>query len=87
MRDTNDWRLANQAQYLTEVVLVWAKYHPAKETNDHDHCEFCWAKFSLDDSPDTIKEGYATKDRERWICKPCYEDFKDLFKWQVIRPA
>jgi len=45
MREPNDWRLMNQERYLKGVTLSWRAYVPANPTNDHDHCEFCQAKF------------------------------------------
>jgi transposase-like protein len=27
-------------------------------------------------------EGYVTVD-QRWICEPCYEDFKVMFDWRL----
>jgi len=78
----SDWRLQGQEDYLQGVELCWAPYKPYSETWEHDHCEFCWAKFSLREGD--LKEGYATPDRYRWICKACYDDFKDVFAWRVV---
>ena len=83
MREPNDWRLMNQERYLKGVTLVWHPYSPARPDNDHDHCEFCWTKFMQKNYPDTLHEGYSTQDRERWVCKPCFNDFIDLFEWKV----
>jgi len=82
MREPNDWRLMNQERYLKGVTLVWRTYLPASPKNGHDHCEFCQGKF-MQDHPDTLREGYSTPDRERWVCKPCFDDFVDLFGWKV----
>ena len=41
--------------------------------------------------PDAVREGFATvargelPDDYRWICAPCYSDFKDMFDWEVVR--
>ena len=83
MREANDWRLTNQERYLKGVTLAWRSYAPANPANDHDHCEFCWAKFSEGETPDTLHEGYATADRYRWICRSCFDDFRDMFEWHV----
>ena len=83
MREPNDWRHTNQERYLKGVAFVWQRYSPASSTNDHDHCEFCWAKFMESAEPDTLHEGYATSDKYRWICKTCFDDFADLFGWQI----
>ena len=84
MREPKDWRLTNQERYLKGATLAWRPYVPASPKNDHDHCEFCFAKFMQQDYPDTLHEGYSTPDRYRWICKPCFDDFVDLFQWKVI---
>jgi hypothetical protein len=87
MRAANDWRLTNQQRYLKGATLVWHAYAPARPKNDHDHCEFCWAKFMQTAQPETLQEGYSTPDRERWICKGCFDDFVDLFGWKVTSAA
>ena len=83
MIEPTDWRLNNQAQYLTGAVLVWNRYAPANPDNDHDHCEFCWTKFMREGVHETLAEGYSTPDRYRWICEPCFADFQARFGWQV----
>lgn len=84
MRESNDWRLTNQDSYLKGVTLIWRRYRPASEESDHDHCEFCWAKFMDADLPDTLQHGYSTEDRYRWVCKTCFDDFLDFFDWRVL---
>jgi len=78
----NDWRLQGQEKYLLEASLVFRKYNQPAEKWDHDHCDFCWAKFS-EKEEDALNEGYTTSDSYTWICKKCFEDFKDQFKWKV----
>lgn len=87
MPDPKDWRLTNQEQYLQGAVLTWRQYAPANPENDHDHCEFCFAKFMRVSEPNALHEGYSTPDRYRWICKPCFDDFVDLFAWQIKDPT
>jgi hypothetical protein len=82
MRERNDWRLMNQERYLKGATLVWRSYEPASSKNDHDHCEFCQTKF-MRGGADTLHEGYSTSDRQRWVCKQCFDDFVDLFGWKV----
>lgn len=87
MREENDWRLQGQEKYLKGAKLVFKAYrqYPQKPNRDHDHCSFCWAKFSLDERiVDRLQQGYATLDDRRWICPTCFEDFKDLFEWEVV---
>ena len=86
MLEKDDWRLQGQENYLMGVTLVRRLYrqNPYNPKWDHDHCEFCWEKFSLVDSENTIQSGYASLDDYRWICPTCFEDFKNMFKWKVI---
>lgn len=78
----NDWRLHGQEKYLTGIHLERKNYQPYRKGWDHDHCEFCGAKFSLA-STDALKVGYASSDNYRWICDNCFGDFKDIFSWKV----
>jgi len=82
----DDWRLQGQDRYLQGVTLVRRPYRRySKNPNwDHDHCEFCGAKFMLGDLPDVLHEGYATIDDYHWICETCFEDFRERFAWQVV---
>ena len=86
MVDDTDWRLMGQERYLQGVALVWRRYRrPARNPNwDHDHCEFCGAKFMVEEHPDVLHEGYATLDDHRWICERCFLDFKDRFGWSLV---
>ena len=79
----DDWRLTNQERYLKGVTLYRRQYEPANEENDHDHCEFCFAKFMRAGTPDALHDGYTTEDRYRWICPTCFDDFRDMFGWTV----
>ncbi len=81
----SDWRLQGQEVYLAGVELVWRKYgqYPKNPDWDHDHCEFCWAKFMVEDLPDVLHEGYCIVDQYRWICKGCFDDFRERFRWRV----
>jgi phage terminase large subunit-like protein len=83
VREPNDWRLNNQEKYLKKAVLSWKIYTKYREGWDHDHCEFCWAKFMEQPGPEILTEGFVTPDNYRWICKNCFEDFKDMFQWQI----
>jgi hypothetical protein len=78
-----DWRLTNQEKYLQGVTLSFRPYEPASPTNDHDHCEFCSAKFMTAVPPGVLNAGYTTADRYRWICSERYGDFRDRFQWPV----
>lgn len=77
----DDWRRQGQEAYLKGVRLQHQPYTKYREDWDHDHCEFCSAKFS--DAEGDLHIGYATADHYRWVCVPCFEDFKDEFGWVV----
>ena len=76
-----DWRRQGQERYLNGAKLIHKDYLPSRLGSDHDHCEFCGVKFSLNDGD--LKEGYSTEDGYRWICNQCFNDFKCEFNWQL----
>lgn len=83
MSNKDDWRLTDQEKYLRGAILHWKQYKPYRSGWEHDHCEFCWTEFSMDERLDVLQEGYATMDNYRWICKQCFDDFKDMFNWKI----
>jgi hypothetical protein len=84
MSDT-DWRLNGQEEYLFGVVLIRRGYrrNASNPEWDHDHCEFCSAKFMAEDVPDVLHEGYSTEDEYRWVCNDCFCAFRERFQWVV----
>lgn len=82
MNENKDWRLQGQERYLKGVTLEFKKYSKYREGWEHDHCEFCQMKF-VETGSDTLHEGYVTKDNYHWICPQCFNDFRNLFKWNV----
>jgi hypothetical protein len=84
--DSSDWRLQDQERYLTGAKLTFRAYrrYPKNPDWDHDHCEFCGAKFMVEEAPDVLHEGYCTLDEYRWICSTCFADFRARFSWEVI---
>jgi hypothetical protein len=98
--EQDDWRLTNQESYLRGVRLRLKQYRAYSGSWEHDHCEFCWAKFVDPEHSDAhrrlaeeegfVTEGYATtSDYSRgpdyvWICTECFSDFVDVFGWEVI---
>jgi hypothetical protein len=68
----DDWRLdRGQDEYLRGATVVRKRYRAWSVTWDHDHCQFCWAKFVDPESseahgrlaredPEILTEGYAT---------------------------
>lgn len=95
--DIDDWRIRGQEDYLMGVSLTYKKFKSnlleklmpgddPRRYNDHEHCDFCWHKFMEDckDVEDCSTEGYCTVDEKIWICKKCYNDFKEKFHWIVL---
>ena len=82
MIEKNDWRLQGQEKYMTGRKLKLVPFSPLSKTWDHEHCEFCWAKFS--NHEDDLHEGYVTEDKHTWICPECCADFKEMFEWELI---
>jgi hypothetical protein len=82
-----DWRLNGQEKFLSGVSLIHRLYrrYPKNPDWDHDHCQFCFAKFMVEDLPDVLHVGYSTEDEYRWICESCFAEFKDRFRWTVVR--
>lgn len=83
MLEKNDWRLTFQEQYLKNAELQKNKYVKFSETWDHDHCAFCWDKFS--ECEGDIHIGYCTLDKKYWICEECYNDFKEMFNFKIVQ--
>lgn len=82
MNKQGDWRILPwHEEKLSGAELI---YHPWCKTakNDHDHCAFCWEKFAENEG--CLHEGYSTKDGYYWICNPCFQDFKERFRWNAI---
>lgn len=86
MSDT-DWRLkTGQEKYLTGISLTRKTWRESRPGWDHDHCEFCLAKFAAFDGADVLHEGWTTPDEYRWICDTCFADSRDRFDWHVTEP-
>jgi len=79
-----DWRLQGQEKYLQGVTLKFGTWLSNNPANDHDHCEFCSAKFTSS-TPDTLHEGYSSIDHYRWVCLVCFNDFSKQFNWVVLK--
>ena len=84
MIEKDDWRLANPQEYLKGLTFSWKKYTRYREGWDHDHCEFCRAKFMETAGKDILTEGYVSTDNYRWICKSCFDDFKEMFQFKIL---
>lgn len=96
---TGDWRLTGQQRYLRGVELIWSGYRARSPEWEHDHCTFCWMKFvdpetgpeqrELVESGEALEAGFTTTGayrkgaRYEWICRNCFDDFRDEFGWVV----
>jgi hypothetical protein len=86
MAQDDDWRIRNQDSYLQGVRLHRTTFVSPTPSWDHEHCDFCWAKFMEVGVPGTLHEGYThnMEFRQVWICDSCFSDFKERFAWTVI---
>ena len=74
-----DWDLRTKP-FLYNKSLKYSNY---TVTDDHDHCRFCWARFSLYMEGD-LTAGYYEEESDSWICEECYEIYKPYFHWELI---
>jgi len=79
----SDQAQTGQEKYLSGVTLVRRQWRESRPGWDHDHCEFCLAKFGDERLPDVLREGWTKLNEYRWICDTCFSDFKDQFKWHI----
>ena len=84
-KSDNDWRLNGQEKFLQEAELKRTEYSPPSPEWDHDHCEFCWAKFMDAGASNALGVGYKTLNDSHWICETCFDEFKTRFKW-ILKP-
>ena len=78
----DDWRLADQENWLAGRRLVWRRWSSDDPRWDHDHCTFCWEKFGP--FPEAVDAGWVTDDGdEAWLCSTCFADFRDRFRWTI----
>ncbi|MGO9828532.1 MAG: hypothetical protein ACLPJH_00205 [Myxococcaceae bacterium] len=81
---TGGWPLAAQHDHLKALSWTWKSYRKPRPEWDHDHCEFCWAKFMEPGTAETLGEGYASPDEYHWVCRPCFDDFREMFGWTSL---
>ena len=78
----SDWRRNGQEKYLTNAELIFIEeFRSLSDKWEHEHCEFCWEKFSEGDND--LHSGYCTADQKHWICPDCFEDFREEFQWTI----
>ena len=62
--ESDDWRLSGASKEFLKHARLWrSRYAPATSANDHDHCEFCFAKFMVGGANESLDQGYTTADR------------------------
>lgn len=76
----NNWRYQGQDKYLYGKKLFFRDFSCAGR--EHDHCEFCWAKFGAE--TEALKKGHCTEDNYHWICQKCVTDFRNYFNWELF---
>jgi hypothetical protein len=88
-----DWRLTPDHELFRGAGFTRKPWYAVREGWDHDHCEFCWAKFGEPHRrEERLQEGYTTAGplskppTERgpdyhWVCVRCFEDFRERFGW------
>jgi hypothetical protein len=77
----DDWRRSGQESFLKGVELKLETFQPPRPSWDHEHCEFCFATIST--YAGDLAQGYATPDRQHWICVACFADFREEFGFVV----
>ena len=79
-----DWRLRGQEKYLSGIGLIRRQWSQTRDGWDHDHCQFCWAKFAAHGDADALHEGWTSVDEYWWVCDACFNDFRAQFGWTLI---
>jgi hypothetical protein len=73
---------------------------PVADIWDHDHCEVCWARFTIFDIPNEspLREGYTLpgpagspesewKPAYHWVCERCFNEHRALLGWTVTESS
>jgi hypothetical protein len=83
--DKDDWRLnfGKEPSFYSQCKWSLKKWTRTRPHWDHDHCEFCWQKISDINRPNSTPEGWADDQEIYWVCKSCFEDFKEMYKWNL----
>ena len=82
-----DWRLMGQESYLAGRSWCFRRWTPYRNGWDHDHCDFCAAEISDDETGHAdFNEAWVTaNDGYTWVCPTCFADFRERFSWAVAR--
>ena len=82
MNKKADHRLTNQKNFLHGKAMQPLRYECSAEADAHDHCAFCCITISA--SEGDLQQGYCTLDEAYWVCTTCFEDFKEMFAWELV---
>lgn len=78
-----DWRvdlLENVSD--THGMLFEPKNFIAQSSSDHIHCSICFKTICGGNSVYN-NSGFYCKESGDWLCKQCFNDFKDQFDWKL----
>ena len=94
-RDPDHWGQTGQEDVFPPgSQLELRPYESLRDSWDHDHCIFCWAKFldpgsseasriAIESDPEILTSGYtAGPAGGEWVCPSCFEEFADRFSWR-----
>ncbi|MCP4806056.1 MAG: hypothetical protein GY913_19255 [Proteobacteria bacterium] len=79
----DDWRGQGQEAYLCGLVWRWSAFTPYRPEWEHDHCECCSIRLSK--AAGDLQSGFVAQDGYRWICKDCFDDFRDEIQATVAK--
>lgn len=85
-KENQDWRLVAYNGHLNGETFI-LKHFRSTDKNDHEHCEFCMKKITdlQIENEDCVPEGYccfnSKTQQTNWVCRNCFNDFKDKFKF------
>ena len=83
--EADDPRLASDNSFLADYTWQWSSWFTKRAEWDHDHCEFCGAKFMASGEDDVLQEGFMAQDGYYWICRECFDDFAETYAWKLAK--
>ena len=87
VKKNDDWRILAYKGFMDGQKFEKLDF-VSSDKNDHEHCEFCYAKITdLENLSEKVeKSGYVYKDLEKnrshWLCQECFNDFKERFNFK-----
>ena len=84
--NSQDWRLEDYDGYLDGETFRLENF-VSTDTDDHEHCAFCWQKITDLKIEDCDPNGYhlitPKAGQPNWVCKQCFNDFKDKLNFKL----